>query len=72
VRVVKVAVMTEKRAVSAAAQNRNEAALKTENHGSPSIFPRRPLQKHPKEKQRSIKNKRSKKSNIPSAIDFST
>jgi hypothetical protein len=72
VRIVKVAVMTVKRAVPAAAQNRNEEALKTENRGSPSIFHRRPLQKHPKGKQRSIKNKRSKKSNTLLTIRFLT
>jgi len=40
VRVVKVAVMAEKRAVPAAALNRNEEELKTVTHGCPLIFHR--------------------------------
>ena len=71
-RVVKVAVMEETRAVPVAALYRNEEALKTESHDCPLIFHRSPLQKHPKGKHRSIKNKKRKEPNILLPIDFST
>jgi len=71
-RVVKVAVMEEKRAVPVAALYRNEEVLKMESHDCPLIFHRSPLQTHPKEKHRSIKNKKRKEPNTLLPMDFST